>query len=69
MPVFLRATLPWAVFLGAILFANRGLFPNIRAGFSRWLAVCGVSLVVALVGGCVLVALGVWFHFSIGGTL
>jgi len=68
-------TVSWAeslllpVYLGAIVFANRGLFPNNRDRVSRWIGICGVSFVVALVGGCAIITLGVWFHFFIGGTL
>jgi hypothetical protein len=68
-------TVSWAeplfipVFLGAILFANRGLFPTADNAVTRWFAIGAVSFLVACVGGFILITLGVWFHFSIGGSL
>lgn len=69
------ATVAWAeslfipMFFGAILFANRGLFPAANTAVSRWFAIGMVSILIACVGGFVLITLGVWFHFSIGGSL
>lgn len=62
---------PWflPVFFGATLFANRGLFHNNAHWILRWCAICSVSLLIVVVGGHVLMTLGIWFHFAIGGTL
>lgn len=56
-------------FLSAMLYANRGLFPSIADSVTRWLCVIVVSGIVALFSGFVLISLGVWFHFSFGGSL
>ena len=57
------------LYVAGVLFANRGLFPNVRPVQSRWFAISVVSLAIAMVGGYVLFTLGIWFHFAIGGTL
>ncbi len=68
-------TVSWAeflflpVFFGSIVFANRALFTTNPDRVSRWFAILGTSLLVALLSGCVLITLGIWFHFAIGGIL
>ena len=57
------------IFIGAVLFANRGLFPDFEDGVSRWCAIAGVSFLLACVSGYILITLGIWFHLAIGGSL
>jgi hypothetical protein len=53
----------------AMFWANKDLFRGKVSGAQRWFAVVAVTLLVVLTSGYVLVTLGVWFHFAIGGTL
>jgi uncharacterized membrane protein len=61
-PMFLPA------FFLAMFWANKGLFRGTIDGTRRWFAVASVSFAIMVASGFVLIAVGVWFHFSIGGT-
>jgi len=69
------ATVAWAewaflpAFYAAVLWANKDLFSSEKGWIARWSAVAGVSLGLAFLGGFLLLMIGIWFHFSIGGKL